>query len=58
MNFVPRTSLRWALESRVVGGVKKKKSKYERKYKEMKGDWILFVLYLKCILSIPILQLI
>lgn len=44
MNFVPRTSLRWALESYVGGS---EEIEYEIKYKEIKGDPIIFVLYLR-----------
>ena len=44
MNFVPRTLFRWTLESHVGGN---EEIEYERKHKEMKGDRILFVLYLR-----------
>jgi hypothetical protein len=49
MNYVPRTSLRRALESNI--GVNKE-IEYE-KYKEMKEGHILFLLYLRSILAIP-----
>lgn len=40
MNFVLRTLLRRVLESYLGGN---EEIKYERKYKEMKRDWILFL---------------
>lgn len=40
MNFVPRTSPRWVLKGHV--GMNKELD-YERKYKEMKEDPILFI---------------
>lgn len=55
MNYVPRTSLRRALESNIGGN---KEIEYEKKiYKEMKEGHILFVLYLRSILAIPALHL-
>ena len=52
MNYVPRTSLRRALESNIG---RNKEIEYE-KYKEMKEGHILFVLYLRSILAITALQ--
>lgn len=52
MNYVPRTSLRRALESKIG---RNKEIEYE-KYKEMKEGHILFVLYLRSILAITALH--
>lgn len=52
MNYVPRTLLRRALESKIG---RNKEIEYE-KYKEMKEHHILFVLELRSILAITALH--